>query len=424
MTGDGKEPWSERVSTVMGRDTTGNWETASRKEWLVTNGLGRFAAGTVAGLPPTAPAWIQQLARAADQFLVSRGNGATAGWSVIAGDPWFADWGRDTMIALPGLTSALGRHAEAAEVLRTFARFVDGGMLPNRFPDAGEAPEYNTVDATLWFFQAIRSAMLCAHDDALAVELYPTLIDIVAHHVAGTRFEIKVDPDDALLRAGVPGMQLTWMDAKVGEWVVTPRVGKPVEVNALWLNALHFTMAVAEKRRDKAGRKLCADLLSRGSVSFERFWNEDAGGLYDVIDVDHVPGNDVSLRPNQLFAVSLPYRPLAMDRMKRIVMVCPRIHLTLRAVALLKPGVWRRFCAAGPIWRHCVSPIWVPHQYRRQAFIRVFSFGFHRTFGATHEMVSSAPHRMARTGRGASHLVGPPVCPSRGRVGVPVERLG
>jgi predicted glycogen debranching enzyme len=336
--------------------------------------VGTVTACVAPSLPPTAPPWIHQLARAADQFIVSRGNGAIAGRSVIAGYPWFTDWGRDTMIALPGLTSALGRHAEAAEVLRTFARFVDGGMLPNRFPDRGETPEYNTVDATLWFFQAIRSATLYANDDSLAVELYPTLIDIVAHHVAGTRYGIKVDSDDALLRAGVPGTQLTWMDAKVGEWVVTPRVGKPVEVNALWLNALHFTIAVAEKRRDKAGRKLCADLLAHGSVSFEKFWNEDAGGLYDVIDVDHAPGNDVSLRPNQLFAVSLPYRPLAMNRMQRIVMVCARELLTsygLRSLGRNHPSYRGRYEGdsrqrdgayhQGTVWSWLLGPFALAH---------------------------------------------------------------
>ncbi len=282
----------------------------------------------LAAVPQGAPPWIRQLALATDQFLVKRGDCADSGASVIAGYPWFADWGRDTMIALPGLTSTLGRHGIAAEVLRTFARFVDRGMLPNRFPDGGEAPEYNTVDATLWFFQTIQEAMQASGDPSLGRDLYPTLIDIVRTHVAGTRYGICVDPADALLRAGEPGVQLTWMDAKVGDWVVTPRIGKPVEINALWLNALSITLSLAKQYKDPAGKQLCNELLTRGSASFAKFWNASSGYLYDVIDVDGGTARDASLRPNQLFAVSLPYSALQPAQMQAVVEVCARELLT------------------------------------------------------------------------------------------------
>ena len=185
-------------------------------------------------LPPSAPLWVRRLTLAADQFIVARDGAAAAGRSadtrrgatIIAGYPWFGDWGRDTMIALPGLAVATGRHNEAASILRTFAQHLSQGMLPNRFPDDGEAPEYNTVDATLWYFHAIAEYQAASNDLALVRELYPSLREIIEWHQRGTRYGIHVDPVDGLLRAGEPGVQLTWMDAKVGDWVVTPRTGK------------------------------------------------------------------------------------------------------------------------------------------------------------------------------------------------------
>src|SRR5262245_20920786 len=179
---------------------------------------------------------VQQLVLAADQFLVSRPlPDEPDGRSVIAGYHWFNDWGRDTMISLPGLTFATGRPEEAASILRTFSRFVVDGLLPNNFPDsAGVIPGYNTADATLWFVLAIRAYQEATGDAALVTELLPVLKQIVEHHQSGTRYSIQVDRSDGLLRAGEPGVQLTWMDAKVGDWVVTPRIGKPVEINALW----------------------------------------------------------------------------------------------------------------------------------------------------------------------------------------------
>jgi predicted glycogen debranching enzyme len=213
---------------------------------------------------------VAELTAAADQFIVRRGDFET----VIAGYHWFGDWGRDTMIALPGLTLATGSFEVARGILQTFARHVDQGMLPNRFPDDGGAPEYNTVDAVLWMFEAVRAFVAATDDWAFLEEhLYPVLADIIAWHQRGTRFGIKVD-DDGLLCAGESGSQLTWMDAKVGDCVVTPRHGKPVEVQALWYNALRVMeqfsrrMGASEKARSYA---LMAD---RAASSFNKlFWN-------------------------------------------------------------------------------------------------------------------------------------------------------
>ena len=190
-----------------------------------------------------APAWLRQLVLAADQFIVKRSLlEEPDGRSVIAGYHWFGDWGRDTMIALPGLALVTGRSEVARHILLAFARYVDAGMLPNNFPDAGGKPEYNTVDAALWYFEAARQYFAATQDTATLQELYPVLAGMIDAHVAGTRYNIHVDSADGLLYAGGPGIQLTWMDAKIGDWVVTPRTGKPVEINALWINALE-TMA-------------------------------------------------------------------------------------------------------------------------------------------------------------------------------------
>ena len=169
------------------------------------------------------------------------------GTTVIAGYPWFGDWGRDTMIALPGLTLSTGRPAVAADILRTFARYISQGMLPNRFPDTSPSPDYNAVDATLWYFYAVYQYLRCTDDLNLAQELYPILVEIIDRYRQGTRYNIYVDPLDGLLYAGEPGLQLTWMDAKVGNWVVTPRIGKPVEVNALWHNALRVMADLSQR---------------------------------------------------------------------------------------------------------------------------------------------------------------------------------
>ncbi|MBO3461874.1 amylo-alpha-1,6-glucosidase [Aetokthonos hydrillicola Thurmond2011] len=280
------------------------------------------------------PAWIKQLVLAADQFIVDRPlPNEPYGKTIIAGYHWFSDWGRDTMISLPGLTISTGRTEVARSILRTFAKYVDQGMLPNRFPDAGEVPEYNTVDATLWYFEAIRSYYSVTQDNDLLSELFPILADIINWHCQGTRFNIHLDASDGLLYAGVDGVQLTWMDAKVGSWVVTPRIGKPVEINALWYNALR-TMAKFARQIGKPYLEYEA-IADRSLARFSRFWNNTTGYCYDVLDGPN--GDDPSLRPNQIFAVSLPESPLTPAQQQRVVEVCGQMLLTSHGLRSLTP---------------------------------------------------------------------------------------
>jgi predicted glycogen debranching enzyme len=285
-----------------------------------------------------APAWVQHLVLAADQFIVSRPlSDDPDGLTVIAGYPWFGDWGRDTMISLPGLTLVTGRPDVAARILRTFARFVDQGMLPNRFPEVGEIPEYNTADATLWYFEAIRAYHATVGDDNLLRELFPVLQEIITWHQRGTRYHIHVDPDDGLLYAGEDGVQLTWMDAKVGDWVVTPRIGKPVEINALWYNALRIMASFARHLGQRP--ELYDTLGDQARSSFVRFWNEAVGYCYDLLDGPE--GDDPALRPNQLFAVSLPHSPLTNQQQRAVVDICAHRLLTshgLRSLATDDPA--------------------------------------------------------------------------------------
>jgi predicted glycogen debranching enzyme len=248
------------------------------------------------------PPWIEQLVLAADQFIVNRSlPNNPEGKTIIAGYPWFTDWGRDTMIALPGLTLATGRYDIAKTILCTFAEYIDRGMLPNVFPDAGETPHYNTVDATLWYLEAIRAYYAATEDRELIAQLFPLITDIIDWHIKGTRHNIQMD-DDGLLYAGEAGVQLTWMDAKVKDWVVTPRIGKPVEINALWYNALvclNYFAAIL----DKSSSKYQA-IAEKTRAHFAKFWYQEGSYCYDVIDSP--TGNDPSFRPNQIFAVSLP----------------------------------------------------------------------------------------------------------------------
>jgi predicted glycogen debranching enzyme len=300
-----------------------------------------------ATLPPTnksTPDWINHLVLAADQFIVDRPRpDEPKGKTVMAGYHWFGDWGRDTMISLPGLTLATGRPEVARSILRTFANYVDRGMLPNRFPDAGEIPEYNTVDATLWYFEAIRAYYAATEDEALLNELFPVLSDIIDWHQQGTRYNIHLDASDGLLYAGETGVQLTWMDAKVGDWVVTPRIGKPIEINALWYNALSI-MATFARRVGKPYKDYEA-IAHRTQTHFSRFWSPGLGYCYDVLDGPE--GDDPSLRPNQLFAVILPKDStlplLTLTQQRAVVDKCSRKLLTsyglrtLGAKLLLSP---------------------------------------------------------------------------------------
>jgi predicted glycogen debranching enzyme len=292
-----------------------------------------------AALAEDAPSWLWQLILAADQFIVKRSlPEETDGRSVIAGYHWFGDWGRDTMIALPGLTLATGRSEVAKQILLAFSRYVDGGMLPNNFPDAGGQPEYNTVDAALWYFEAVRQYFEATRDRETLEKLFPILAEMIEAHITGTRYNIHVDPADGLLYAGQPGVQLTWMDAKIGDWVVTPRTGKPVEINALWINALETMVKIA--RLLGSSSEKYEKPSAQANKSFQKFWNPARGCCYDVIDSPGI-GNDASLRPNQIFAASLPVSPLSTEQQKAVVDVCARYLLTshgLRSLALGEPG--------------------------------------------------------------------------------------
>ncbi|WP_218081260.1 amylo-alpha-1,6-glucosidase [Anthocerotibacter panamensis] len=311
------------VTASLEPDAQGSLEAQHRHEQQLLTTAGNM----------TEP-WLQQLVLAADQCIVVRPLAdGTMGKTILAGYPWFSDWGRDTMISLPGLTLVTGRPELARTILQTFAHHVDQGMLPNRFPDQGARPVYNTVDATLWYFEAIRAYYQATGDDALLEELFPVLIDIMDLHHRGTRHNIHVDPTDGLLYAGEAGVQLTWMDAKVGDWVVTPRIGKPIEINALWYNALRSMVRFAQQlgKSGTAYEEQAKQVLEH----FSRFWAEDLGYCYDVLDGPD--GADPSLRPNQLFAVSLPERLLPPAQERAVVEVCARHLLTSHGLRSLAP---------------------------------------------------------------------------------------
>jgi predicted glycogen debranching enzyme len=311
------------ASTDENADSNG--ERALGSQMSYEKELTEKLRSTIPGKARQIPSWIVQLALASDQFIVNRTlQEDPDGKTIIAGYHWFGDWGRDTMISLPGLTISTGRPDVCRSILRTFAKYVDRGMLPNRFPDSGEQPEYNTVDATLWYFEAIRAYHEATGDDDLISELFSLLTQIIDWHTRGTRYNIHVDPEDGLLFSGEKGVQLTWMDAKIGDWVVTPRIGKPIEINALWYNAL-LTMAKFAKRVKKSSKEY-ESAARKASQGFSRFWDDKLGYCYDVIDGPG--GNDTSLRPNQIFAVSLPESPLTTPQQKAVVDICALRLLT------------------------------------------------------------------------------------------------
>jgi predicted glycogen debranching enzyme len=331
-----------------------------------------------------APSWLWQLILAADQFIVRRSLPEEPnGRSIIAGYHWFGDWGRDTMIALPGLTLATGRAEVARQILLAFSRYVDGGMLPNNFPDAGGKPEYNTVDAALSYFESVRQYFEATQDAVTLQKLFPVLASMIDAHIAGTRYNIHVDPADGLLYAGGPGVQLTWMDAKLGDWVVTPRAGKPVEINALWINALETIAGFARRLAKRAD--VYEKLSANAKQSFQRFWNANRNCCFDVIDSPGI-GNDAALRPNQIFAVSLPVSPFTPEQQKAVVDVCARRLLTshgLRSLAPGEPGYSGHYGGSphdrdavyhqGTVWGWLLGPFALAH-YRvyhdRQAALR------------------------------------------------------
>jgi predicted glycogen debranching enzyme len=259
--------------------------------------------------------------------------------TVIAGYHWFTDWGRDTMISLEGLTLVSGRCLEAGYILRTFAHYVRDGLIPNMFPDGEKEGLYHTADATLWFFHALGRYLHYTDDRTTLRLLLPVLIDIAEHHLRGTRFNIHVDPRDGLLAQGAEGYQLTWMDAKMGDWVVTPRRGKAVEINALWYNALELLARWCREEGDVNYAEKYGDAAKRARASFNaRFWFADGGYLFDVVDCNGQSGtNDSACRPNQLFAISLDHPVLEREHWASVVHVAQEKLLTSLGLRSLSP---------------------------------------------------------------------------------------
>jgi predicted glycogen debranching enzyme len=258
--------------------------------------------------------------------------------TVIAGYHWFTDWGRDTMISLEGLTLVTGRSLEAGYILRTFAHYVRDGLIPNMFPDRQKEGLYHTADATLWFFHALGRYLEKAEDHITLRLLLPILVDIAEHHLRGTKFNIHVDPQDGLLAQGEEGYQLTWMDAKMGDWVVTPRRGKAVELNALWFNALKLLEGWLREHGDGEAAQRYAGHAERTRESFNRrFWFEEGGYLYDVVDVDGGSASDSACRPNQLFAIALDHPVLDEARWKSVVDAAERELVTPVGLRSLSP---------------------------------------------------------------------------------------
>jgi predicted glycogen debranching enzyme len=306
-------------------DPKAAWQRHRAHELGVIGGF-REAAGD------SAPAYVERLALAADQFIVRRGLAADAGYSIVAGYHWFGEWGRDTMIALPGLLLATGRDDEARAVLQTWSQFVDAGMLPNEFPADGDAPTYNSVDSSLWFIEAVRQYVQRTGDDKTLRAIFPVLREIVAKYREGTRYGIHADPSDGLLHAGEEGVQLTWMDAKIGDWVVTPRIGKPVEINALWCNALVSVGRLAARIGENADTYSAWAVTARRG--FARFWNGGKGYCFDVIDGPN--GDESALRPNQIIAAALTETPLTTPQVRAIVDACAPL-IVPRAVRTRAP---------------------------------------------------------------------------------------
>lgn len=319
-----------------------------------------------------------ELILAADQFIITPASrledaarARAAGdeiRTVIAGYHWFTDWGRDTMISLEGLTLCTGRYREAGWILRTFNHYIKDGLIPNMFPEGQNEGLYHTADATLWFFHALGRYLQVTKDRETLRLILPNLITIIDHHIKGTKFGIRMDPSDALLAQGAEGYQLTWMDAKVGNWVVTPRRGKPVEINALWYNALRFLekWLIEEKLEEDAYRiKGYADQVNESFNS--KFWHEEGNYLYDVIDGEN--GNDPSCRPNQIFAISLDYPVLVHARWKGVIELVKEKLLTpygLRSLAPDHPDYKSRYDGdlrsrdasyhQGTVWSWLIGP--------------------------------------------------------------------
>ena len=309
--------------------STEPWDviTAMKSSAAIAAERDRRLACVAAATPAAQSGLAAELVLAADQFVITPvGRSAEAARvraagdeerSVIAGYHWFTDWSRDTMISLEGLTLLTGRTAEAKGILRTFASSIRDGLLPNLFPEGESEGLYHTADATLWFFHALERYLAATSDRALLQALLPQLVEVAERHLAGTRFGIGVDPEDGLLRQGAPGFQLTWMDAKVGDWVVTPRRGKAVEINALWYNALCLLADWHRSVGRNDGMRFDAAALRVRDSFNRRFWNAAAGHLFDVVDGE--AGDDAACRPNQVIAISLTHPVLARRRWQPVL---------------------------------------------------------------------------------------------------------
>jgi len=351
--------WSPGFFEVDMRDRDLATIIASIEAWDIINVLRPEAALSAEeerrakmlddALPEARTQFPAELVFAGDQFIITpagrfeeAARAHAAGdevRTVIAGYHWFTDWGRDTMISLEGLTLVSGRCLEAGYILRTFAHYVRDGLIPNMFPDRQKQGLYHTADATLWFFHALGRYLHYTEDRTTLHLLLPVLIDIAEYHLRGTRFNIHVDPRDGLLAQGAEGYQLTWMDAKMGDWVVTPRRGKAVEINALWYNALELLARWCREEGDLNHAEKYGDAAKRARHSFnERFWFADGGYLFDVVDCNGQSGtNDSACRPNQLFAISLDHPVLEQERWALVVKVAQEKLLTSVGLRSLSP---------------------------------------------------------------------------------------
>jgi predicted glycogen debranching enzyme len=326
------EPWESVLA--LGPDEAVRSEQDRRRRLLGLAGC-RDRGGLEAELVLAADQFIITPAGRAEETARAKAAGEEVR-TVIAGYHWFTDWGRDTMISLEGLTICTGRHREAAYILRTFAHYVRDGLIPNMFPDGAREGLYHTADATLWYFHALARYLRATDDVDMLRSLMPVLVSIVKRHLAGTRFGIRVDPVDGLLIQGADGYQLTWMDAKVGDWVVTPRRGKAVEINALWYNALKHLEGWLRDHGGDSDLDPAAHAERARRAFNDRFWSNEANHLYDVIDGE--TGSDASCRPNQIFAIALDHPVLDRERWKPVVDVVSERLLTPVGLRSLAPG--------------------------------------------------------------------------------------
>ncbi len=356
-------------------------ETVDRLDVVALAKREKFRRDRARQAVPTDDSLVGELWCAAEVYLSERGTQQT----VIAGYPWFTDWGRDTFISLPGLCLVTGRLDVAWQVIASFAVHVSEGMVPNRFPDAGEQPEYNTIDASLWFIHAIDRYLAASRDEARVRETaWPAVKQILDGYRLGTRYGIRMD-EDGLITGGIPGAQLTWMDAKVGEWVVTPRHGKPVEIQALWVRALEVGETLARRFGEADYADQCRNDRNNAVASFrKRFWYEQGGYLYDVIDGPE--GNDPSLRPNQLYAISLVDQLVPRDRAQQILHLVEDQLLTSVGLRTLSPcdsryraryegGVLERDGAyhQGTVWPFLLGPFvtaWIKVHGKKNAALK------------------------------------------------------